>query len=95
MQSREKYNLSQGDVAKLLQVTTPLISSYERGERMPNPTKLILPADLYHTTTDYILCRNFAQDENIWLSLKGLSSRQMTLIRELVDSIKQSPSPEN
>lgn len=87
-QLREQYHLSQSDVAKVLHVTTSLISSYEHGERTPSPPKLIQLADLYHTTTDYLLCRNNIYDEAILLSLNGLSSRQIILIRELVYTMR-------
>ncbi len=87
-QLREQYHLSQSDVAKVLHVTTSLISSYEHGERTPSTPKLIQLADLYHTTTDYLLCRNNIYDEAILLSLNGLSSRQIILIRELVDTMR-------
>ena len=87
-QLREQYRLSQNDVAKVLQVTTSLISSYEHGERTPSPSKLVQLADLYHTTTDYLLCRNNSYDDTIFLSLNGLSSRQIVLIRELVETMR-------
>lgn len=54
---RERFKLSQNDVAKILKVSPALISSYERGERMPSPQKLSSLADLYHTTTDYLELR--------------------------------------
>ena len=87
-QLREQYRLSQNDVAKVLQVTTSLISSYEHGERTPSPSKLVQLADLYHTTTDYLLCRNNSYGDTIFLSLNGLSSRQIVLIRELVETMR-------
>ena len=87
-QLREQYRLSQNDVAKVLQVTTSLISSYEHGGRTPSPSKLVQLADLYHTTTDYLLCRNNSYDDTIFLSLNGLSSRQIVLIRELVETMR-------
>lgn len=91
---REHYNLSQNEVARILQVAPSLISSYERGERTPSPAKLIKLADLYHTTTDYILCRNSRHDSDVVLSLEGLTSRQIKIIRELVDSIKSVKAEE-
>lgn len=87
-QLRKQYHLSQSDVAEVLQVTTSLISSYEHGERTPSPSKLVQLADLYHTTTDYLLCRNNSYDGAVFLSLNGLSGRQVILIRELVETMR-------
>ena len=53
---------------------------------MPSPAKLIQLADLYHTTTDYLLCRSSTDDENLYLSLEGLSPVQIKLLRELIDT---------
>lgn len=84
---REKYNFSQHGLAKRLDVAPSLISAYERGERMPSPAKLIQLADLYHTTTDYLLCRSNEPGDKS-LSLEGLSPIQIKLLREFIDTIK-------
>lgn len=84
---RDRYRLSQNDVAKILKVSPALISSYERNERMPSPAKLISLADLFHTTTDYLLCRS-NHNEGLSLSVEGLSQKQIKLIRELIDTMK-------
>lgn len=85
---RERYNLSQNKVAKILKVSPALISSYERGERTPSPQKLSALADLYHTTTDYLLCRSNNYDDALFLCVDGLTSKQITLLRELIDTMK-------
>lgn len=86
---RERYHLSQNDVAKVLKVSPALISSYERGERTPSPQKLSSLADLYHTTTDYLLCRSNSYDDTLLISVDGLTARQIKLLRELVDTMKK------
>ena len=55
---------------------------------MPSPAKLISLADLYHTTTDYLLCRNSTTEE-LSISVEGLSQKQIKLLRELVDTMKK------
>lgn len=88
---RERYQLSQNDVAKILKVSPALISSYERGERTPSPHRLSSLADLYHTTTDYLLCRSNSYDEEAYISVDGLTAKQIRLLRELIDTMKISP----
>ena len=85
---REKYHFSQHGLANQLNVAPSLISAYERGERMPSPAKLIQLADIYHTTIDYSLCRSNTYDDNLYLSLEGLSSIQIKLLREFIDTIR-------
>ena len=86
---REHYQLSQNDVAKILKVSPALISSYERGEHTPSPQKLSSLADLYHTTTDYLLCRNSNYDDALFISVNGLTTKQIKLLRELIDTMKK------
>lgn len=50
--------------------------------------KLISLADLYHTTTDYLLCRNRITEE-LSLSVEGLSQKQIKLLRELIDTMRE------
>lgn len=85
---RERYHLSQNDVAKVLKVSPALISSYERGERTPSPQKLSSLADIYHTTTDYLLCRNNTYDDTLLIAVDGLTAKQIKLLRELVDTMR-------
>ena len=82
---REKYNFSQHGLANQLNVAPSLVSAYER---VPSPAKLIQLADIYHTTTDYLLCRSNTHDDSLYLSLEGLSPIQIKLLREFIDTIR-------
>ena len=86
---REKYQMSQHDVARIIRVSPALISSYERSERMPSPARLVSLADLYHTSVDYILCRSNGLD-GLQISVDGLSPRQIKLLRELIETMKEN-----
>lgn len=52
---REDNDLSQQQVAEYLGMKQPQYSRYERGMRDIPTDVLILLAQLYHTSTDYIL----------------------------------------
>lgn len=52
---REIAAETQEDLAKLLNVKRQIISYYENGTRVPNLEHLIIIAEHYDTTTDYIL----------------------------------------
>lgn len=85
---REKYNYSQTDVAKMLGVTPALISAYEKMERNPGIDKLLKLADIYHTTTDYLLGRKIISNPNTMIDAEGLNPEQIQLIRKLIDTMK-------
>lgn len=51
---REDHDLSQSDIAKLLQTTQEQISKYETGKQMMGVDKYILLAKYYNVSLDYL-----------------------------------------
>lgn len=86
---REESCLSQRDVARRLNVVPSLISAYESGERIPSPGKLVSLADIYQTTTDYLLCRKPAVTRAVNISLDGLNTEQIRIIKDLVEMLRE------
>ena len=54
---REDHDLTQRELAKILGLTQPQYCRYEQGYRDLPTDILIQLADLYHTSTDYLLGR--------------------------------------
>ena len=59
---REQKRLSQTALHIATGIDQSLLSKYERGERIPSSADLILLADFYHTSIDYILGRTAKKD---------------------------------
>lgn len=55
---RQKHNVSQQELADLLGVSTRAWRFYESGEREPNMARLILLADYFNISLDYLLGRS-------------------------------------
>ncbi len=91
---RNKYNLSQTDVAHQIGVTPALISAYEKLERKPSIDKLVALADIFHVSTDYILGRTFKDDSAAVLSVDGLSEKQIRIVRELIYELRSNGKTE-
>ena len=91
---RNKYNLSQTDVAHQIGVTPALISAYEKLERKPSIDKLVALADIFHVSTDYILGRTFKDDRAAVLSVDGLSEKQIRIVRELIYELRSNGKTE-
>ena len=87
---RKKYHFSRTDVAKLIGVTPSLISSYENHGRKPSLDKLISLADIFHVSTDYILGRTYVTENDVLISMDGLSDNQIKIIRELISEFKKN-----
>jgi transcriptional regulator with XRE-family HTH domain len=54
---REQHNLTQEDLGKALNLSGATINRYEKGLRSPDPETLILLADRFDTSVDYLLGR--------------------------------------
>lgn len=85
---REKNHLSQSAVASRIGVTPALISAYEKTERNPSIDKLIALADVYHSSTDYILGRSLTDSHAAVLEVKDLTDAQIRILRELIEVMK-------
>lgn len=61
---REEKGLTQTELANYLEVTQKTYSHYENDERSIPLEKLILLADFYQTTLDYLVSRSDQNDFN-------------------------------
>lgn len=85
---REKNHLSQTAVANRIGVTPALISAYEKTERNPSIDRLVSLADVYHTSTDYILGRSIADPNTLFIEVSGLTDAQIRILNELVETMR-------
>lgn len=81
---REKYHFSQSEVARQIGATPALISAYEKQERKPSIEKLVLLADIYHVSTDYLLGRTHKDDSARVINVDHLTEVQVKIVRDLV-----------
>ena len=77
---RCQYHLRQDHVAAQIGVSRSTMCAYEAGTRRPTYETPVLLADLYHTTTDYLLGRTVGKT----LDLSGLSEEEGDVIAALV-----------
>lgn len=84
---RQKYNLSQKEVADKLNVSASIISGYETGERTPSTENILALSHLYHCTTDYLLGNNI-KTTGIILDATGLSDKQIHALQTLIETMK-------
>ncbi|MGO5081003.1 helix-turn-helix domain-containing protein [Oscillospiraceae bacterium LCP25S3_E4] len=61
---RTEEGLKREELAKELNCSVSAIANYENGNRKPDFDTLILLADFFNTTTDYLLCRTNVKNPN-------------------------------
>lgn len=55
---RERANMTQRQVAAVINVRNTAVSQYERGDRQLDPDKIFVLCDLFGCTADYLLGRS-------------------------------------
>lgn len=84
---RLKSGMTQQELATKLGVTKSVVSYYELAERTPSPEILLKLANLFHVSTDFLLGREKIEHDSV--NLSGLDEKDKTLIRGLVESLRE------
>lgn len=86
---RLKLKLSQKQIAEQTQLSPSLISAYENGERTPNLENILIFANLYNCSVDYLLGRQ----KEIFISKEHqniLNYEQSKTLMHFINLIKQN-----
>ena len=86
---REKSGISQGVVAKRLNVAPATISGYERGERTPSLETILGLSYIYNCSVDHLLGKKQEDGSHVFVDVTDLSAEQRKVINELVKVMKK------
>ena len=84
---RLEFNMSQKEVAGIINTSPSIISNCESGERTPSVENLMALANLYHCSTDYLLGFQTNENDNT-LDVSMLSGEQKALLQKLLATMK-------
>ena len=84
---RLEFNMSQKEVAGIINTSPSIISNYESGERTPSVENLMALANLYHCSTDYLLGFQTNENDNT-RDVSMLSGEQKALLQKLLATMK-------
>ncbi len=82
---RNKYGLSQKDVADRLYISPSIVSGYETGERTPSIEVLLSLSYLYNCSIDYLLGKDNKQPP-VLIDTDKLNEKQIKAVQYLIDS---------
>ncbi len=91
---REERNIRQEDLASILNISRQAVSNYEQGTRIPKDEKLlIMLADFFDVTIDYLLGRDLHKSDISYLNDKGEKYRpsKEVLLKMLNKEAKDLP----
>ena len=81
---REKQELTQSDLARKLGLTRSSINAWEMGLSVPSTNYIVELSKLFNVSSDYLL----GLDETSTLNVSGLNPKQVTVLNELIECMK-------
>jgi len=94
---RKENNLSQYKLAEKLGFSRGLISNYEQGRREPDYSTLLIFADFYNVSVDYLLGRkedknavhnSFDLSDELLVAINGLSTESKAELERYIKLLK-------
>ena len=93
---REEHNMTQGDLAKLLELGNSTISMYENEVRYPDTFALKKIAEIFNVSTDYLLDLSdikepiqIAASMNKDADLSDMSEKDKQLVISIIKQLKE------
>lgn len=87
--ARTNAGLSRKQVSALVGVSESMIGHYETGERVPSLGILVKLAKQYKVSTDYLLDNDTPSNNQV--ALDGLTSKQKQIIRDTIETFRNTP----
>lgn len=81
---RQKFGLTQKQLADKMGVTSQVVSYYENQERTPSPEMLMRIAHIFNVTTDYLLGINTDQ----LLNISDLDKEDIEYVHYTIDMLR-------
>jgi transcriptional regulator with XRE-family HTH domain len=84
--------LKQEEIAKMLGIGRTAYGAYELGDNTPPTDKLLILADFYGVSIDYILCKEKTSPEidEVVMLFQGLSHQKQEQVQEFIRFLKRS-----
>ena len=86
-ESRQKMKLSRNQVAEQIGISASTLADYEIGHRQPSLPILVILAEIYGISTDYLLGREKANTPTA-LDTTGLHDEQIDVLRHMIKVMK-------
>lgn len=88
---RKAKQITQGELAIRLGVSTAIIAAYEQGKSYPSVAVLIKICEVLNASADYLL----GISDNISINMGGLTDEEMQPFLQLIALVKQNREPED
>lgn len=91
---RKDNNLTQSDIAEMLNVTDATVSAWEVGKAQPNHTMLVELAKHFNVTTDYLIGNDYDKVERLQIALKEAGINDLKKAMQILEILKEGNDTE-
>lgn len=88
---REQSGFTQATLAKQLGITRSSVNAWELGISVPSTQYIVELAQLFNTSTDYLLC----VDNTATISVAGLCEKDVLLVHNIIIHLKEKNQRKN
>ena len=94
---RKERNISQGDLAKRLNVSRQAVSKWEQGQSSPDTNKLIQLAQILETEVEYLATGNKPEPSSVVLNVVETVERveEKVVVKEVIRHVRRKPVKKN
>ena len=92
---RKEQNISQGDLAKRLNVSRQAVSKWEQGLSSPDTTKLIQLAEVFDTEVEYLATGIHPEPKSVVLNVVETVEKVQVQERVVVRHVRRKPVKKN
>ena len=94
---RKERNISQGDLAKRLNVSRQAVSKWEQGQSSPDTVKLIQLAQILETEVEYLATGNKPEPSSVVLNVVETVERveEKVVVKEVIRHVRRKPVKKN
>lgn len=92
---RKEKNISQGDLAKKLNVSRQAVSKWEQGLSSPDTAKLIQLAEVFDTEVEYLATGIHPEPKSVVLNVVETVERVQVQERVVVRHVRRKPVKKN
>ena len=85
---RNKYNLTQTDIAKKLGITRSSVNAWEMGISIPSTQYIVELAQLFNVSSDYLL----GISKTSTINVNGLSEEEIATLHGVISCFKKNKS---
>lgn len=92
---RKEKNISQTELAGLLNVSRQAVSKWEQGLSSPDTTKLIQLAEVLGTEVEYLATGTHPEPGSVVLNVVETKVEEKVVVREVIRHVRRKPVKKN